>query len=395
MAASNVNLLAIRLGADDFQLSLIQFLPQMCTLMVLIPGGLFMDSLRNKKRIVIITLAAIMLGYLLCSVSPFAASLSIPFFLVSLSLAGSAMALYNIAWQSFFPNVIEQRMRNMVLTLRTRVTLLMTMLMPVLVGLVLTRIGAVNLKILAHQSFFFISVLLFLLTAFNFRKFRTSRPVTPKQVSLTEINEAFKKLLHNKPFLLFAGTILFFHMTWHFDWTLYFIGQVNYLQMNEFQVGLVPVGAAVVQLLTLRFWSRKNEQHGVVLPFTFGIIGLSLCPVSMIIAVSLPSSIGAHLFIIMHMIAHIPFCVITLNLFQCILQVTDNENVSFSMSVIACLICLSNAIMPVLGVALYHSLGGSIDGFRYTFVIIFALRIVATLLWILRWRYQSKMTLIS
>jgi MFS family permease len=70
--------------------------------------------------------------------------------------------------------------------------------------------------------------------------------------------------------------------------------------------------------------------------------------------------------------------------------VVDNENVSFTMSVFASLICLSNAIMPVIGVALYHSLGGNLNGFRYTFGIIFVLRIVAALIWLLRWRILSK-----
>jgi len=160
--------------------------------------------------------------------------------------------------------------------------------------------------------------------------------------------------------------------------------------MNEFQLGLVVFGAAAIQLLTIKFWSRQNERCGVTLPFTFGILGLSLCPIFMIASVSLPLSIGPHLFIIFHVLAHIPFCTITLNLFQNLLLVVDKKNVSFTMSVFASLICLSNAIMPVAGVALYHFLGHDLNGFRYTFGIIFLLRIVAALLWFLRWRMLRR-----
>ncbi|MCL2175454.1 MAG: hypothetical protein FWB73_05350, partial [Treponema sp.] len=150
------------------------------------------------------------------------------------------------------------------------------------------------------------------------------------------------------------------------------------------------LGAAAIQLLTLKFWSRKNERHGVVLPFTFGILGLSLCPVFMIVSVSLPLSLGPHLFILFHTFAHIPFCVVTLNLFQCILLVVDTQYRSFYMSVFASLLCLSNAVMPVAGVALYHSLGGDLNGFRYTFAIIFALRIIAAAFWLLWWKHHSS-----
>ncbi|MCL2265258.1 MAG: MFS transporter [Treponema sp.] len=391
IANSNFGLFAVRLGASDFQLSLVHFLPHIFTLLVLIPGGLIMDSLQNKKRIVIVMIALVMFGYLLCGISPFTASFAIQFFLGSLALAGSAVALYNIAWQTFFPGVVNMEKRNHVLTMRTRVTLIIGMIIPVLVGIVLMNIDEVNSKIIAHQMFFFGAVLLFLLAALNFKKFGMARQASaPKRVSLAEIKNAGKSLLHNKQFILFTIVALFFHITWHFDWTLYFIGQVNYLKMNELQIGLVQLGAAAIQLLTLKFWSRKNERHGVVLPFTFGILGLSLCPAFMIVSVSLPLSVAPHLFIILHTIAHIPFCVITLNLFQCILLVTKEEYRSFSMSVFASLLCLSNAIMPVAGVALYHFLGTDLNGFRYTFAIIFALRIIAALFWLLWWRKTRR-----
>jgi len=395
IASSNFNLFAVRLGASDFQLSLVQFLPHIFTLLVIIPAGLFMDSLHNKKRIVIIMMLVVMLGYLLCAVSPFADSFSIYFFLGSLALTGGAIALYNIAWQSFFPSVVNITTRNHVLTLRTRVTLIMGMLAPLLVGILLTRIENINGKIIAHQAFFISAFILFLLAIFNFKRFRKARHseseiTETKRLSLSEIKNAGKSLMHNKQFLLFTATALFFHMTWHSDWTLYFIGQVSYLKMNELQLGLVTLGAAAIQLITIKFWSRYNEKHGVVLPFTFGIIGLSLCPVFMIVAVSLPISLGPHLFIILHTAAHIPFCVVTLNLFQCLLLVIDNKYRSFYLSVFACLLCLSNAVMPVAGVILYHSLGEDLNGFRFTFAIIFALRIVAALLWLLWYKYQKQ-----
>jgi len=160
--------------------------------------------------------------------------------------------------------------------------------------------------------------------------------------------------------------------------------------MNEFQIGLTTLGATVVQFLTMRFWSRVNEKHGVVLPVAFGIIGLSLCPVAMIISLSLPISVAPYVFLTLHAIASLPLATTTLNMLQCLLQVTDEEYRSFSISVYTCLICLSNAVMPVAGVALYRSLGGGRDGLRYAFAIIFALRIIALFLWLLRRKWHKN-----
>jgi MFS family permease len=156
--------------------------------------------------------------------------------------------------------------------------------------------------------------------------------------------------------------------------------------MNEFQLGLVVAGQTSAQFLTVRFWSRKNERHGVVLPVTFGILGLSLCPLFMITAVSLPPAIGLYAFLIFHAASSLTLTTITLNMFQCLLQVADDEYRSFSISVFTCLTCFSNAIMPIAGVALYRALGGNISGMRYTYCIVFVLRIIAAGLWLLRWR---------
>jgi MFS family permease len=395
IAANNHNLFAIRLGANDYQLSLVQVMPQIFSLLFLIPGGLLIDRLHNKRRAVILTQVAMMFGYLLCSVSPFASAYSIYFFLVSLSLATCAMELYNISWLSFFPNVVDLTSRNRVLTLRTRVCLYVGMIMPLLVGAILVRVRSTGGKIMTHQGFYLSAIFLLLLAALNFRKFHTAQPsgpghITPGHIALPNIIKAGKSIARNKLFLFFTGAVLFFHATWHFDWTLYFIGKVNYLRMNEFQLGLVELVSAAVQLLTLKFWSRINERRGVVLPFTLGILGLSLCPVFMLTSVSLPASVGPHLFMLLHTLAYIPFCVVTLNLNQCLLLVVGEEYKSFSISFFTCLICLSHAVMPMVGVALYHAMGGDINGFRYSLGIIAALRIVAAGLWLLYWRFQSK-----
>jgi len=72
------------------------------------------------------------------------------------------------------------------------------------------------------------------------------------------------------------------------------------------------------------------------------------------------------------------------------LQVADEEYRSFSISVYTCLVCLSNAVMPVAGIALYRALGGDRNGLKLAFAIIFILRIAAAGLWLSRWRWQKN-----
>jgi len=399
IASNNNNLFALRLGAGDYQLSLVQFLPQLFTMLILIPGGLFAGSLHNKRRIIIGALITGAMGYLLCALSPLFRFMntgnelnpaySIYFFLAFLALAAGAMATYNISWQSFFPEVVSLQERNHVLTMRSHMDVFISIPLPLLVGTILLHTAAGRGKIIVHQSFYLCAALFLVLAAINYHRIKAVRPAAPKRVSFFETKKAMKSLVRNKQYMLYIGTALFFYMTWHFDWTLYFIGQVSYLKMNEFQIGLTTLGATTAQFLTMRFWSRVNEKHGVVLPVTFGILGLSLCPVAMIISTSLPVSIGPYVFLPLHAIVSLPLAAITLNMLQCLLQVADEEYRSFSISVYTCLICLSNAVMPVAGIALYRALGGDRNGLRLTFAIIFTLRIAAAFLWLVRRRWQK------
>jgi len=400
IANNNNNLFALRLGAGDYQLSLVQFLPQLFTMLILIPGGLFAGSLHNKRRIIIGALITGAVGYLLCALSPFfrvtpasnkiISADSIYFFLVFLAFAAGSMAMYNISWQSFFPEVVDIKDRNRVLTTRSHMDVFISIPLPLLVGTILLHTAAGRGKITVHQCFYFFASLFLVLTAINYRRIKAVRPAAPKRVSFFETKKAVKSLLNNKQYLLFIAAALFFYMMWHFDWTLYFIGQVNYLKMNEFQIGLTTLGSTTAQFLTMRFWSRINEKHGVVLPVTLGILGLSLCPIVMIISTSLPVSIAPFVFLPLHAIVSLPLATTTLNMLQCLLQVADEEYRSFSISVYTCLVCLSNAVMPVAGIALYRALGGDRKGLRLAFAIIFILRIAAAGLWLSRWRWQKN-----
>jgi len=383
-AANTNNLFALRLGAGEIHLAMLQFLPQVLNLFLLIPAGLFADSLRNKRRMLTgsLTMAAIL--FLAVGAVGFSSVQPLLLFLAFLAMANGAIMLYSTAWQGYFPEVVEPEKRNDVLTLRTRMSMLVSFFIPLLTGSVLSAIPSDRGKIIAHQIFYGMVAILLLCNVVHLRKITAIDPVPPKKFKFEEIKKAGARLVKNRPFIMFAGVALLFHMTWHFDWTLYFIGQVNYLHMNELQLSLAVVGATAVQFTTLRFWSKRNLKHGVEKPVVFGIIGLAFHGLVMVIATALPLSIGPIVFIILHSLATWTLSTISLNFFQCLLPVLDKEYRSFSASVYTMLIALSNALMPLAGVAIYRGLGGGIDVIRTIYAFVFVLRIVAGGLWWLR-----------
>ncbi|MCL2372090.1 MAG: MFS transporter [Defluviitaleaceae bacterium] len=391
IAGNNNNLFAQRLGAGDFHLAMLQFIPQMAILLILIPAGLFADSLKNKRRMMTVALFAAGVFFSLAGFSAFLPAFAVYFFLGFLALANlSNMGFYNLAWQAYFPEAVSEEARNTVLTFRARMTMLVQLVVPLVVGTILTSIASDQGKIAAHQLFYILAVALTISNAFHIRKIKAINPAKPKHISWAEMKTAAKRLAGNKQFIIFCATILFFHMMWHMDWTLFFIGQRNYMEMNEFMLSLTPVVGMLAQLVTLKFWSRNNAKQGVEKPLTYGMLGLIASPIAIIVGVSLPANIGPWAFLAIHGVGHLAFANITLNLFQCLLKVVDNENRSFSISVYTCLITLSNAVMPLAGVAVYRGFGGDVNALRITFALLIATRLVAAGFWMLRLRYAGE-----
>ncbi|MCL1845508.1 MAG: MFS transporter [Defluviitaleaceae bacterium] len=406
IAANNNNLFAQRLGADEFQLSMLQFLPQMLSLVLLVPMGLMTDSFANKRRMLSAALVMAGIFFAIASMAAFVPDVlpDVPvyFFIAFLALANVSVGVMNIAWQSYFPEVVPENAwtegvkesRNNVLTFRARMTMIIQLIAPLSIGIILTSIASDAGKIAAHQIFYILAAVLLISNAIHFRKIKAVRPAEPKRVSLKQLKTAAGRLSKNRLFILFALVILFFHMTWHADWTLYFIGQRNYLEMNEFLLSLTPVVAMIAQLVTLKRWSRNNLKQGVEKPLVWGILGLALCPAAMIIGVSIPiRAVGIPVFLLLHAVGHLAFANITLNLFQCLLKVVDEEYRSFSISVYTVLITLSNAVMPVAGVAMYRGFGAAVGdgrtGLVITFAILFFARILAGGVWTLYVKYAA------
>ena len=174
-------------------------------------------------------------------------------------------------------------------------------------------------------------------------------------------------------------------MTWQLDWTLHFLGQVRYLELNEAWLSYVSIGGTLVQFLSVGLWRRVNEKMGVRSGIILGNAGLACCCLSMLAATSVPASVGPGLFLVLNTLSNITFPTVPLNLLQCLLQGIPEKNKTLSISIYTMFIALSNAFMPMIGVRIYTALGADLKAYQITFWIIFCLRLISIGFWTLRW----------
>lgn len=388
---NNNYLFATRLGASDFKLSLVMMLPQLVGLLVLIPGGILTDRMANKRRMVITSLALLIIFYILIGFSPALGSYKLEAFLILLAISTGPMTVYNTSWQAYFSDIVPIEERNGILTYRTALTFLIGIIIPLGSGWLLTSAATTGSKIKIHQAFFFISGVLLLLQIFVLKQIKGSHThAASSGIGIRNLKSALADLAHNRKFLGFVSVAMFFYMTWMIDWTLYYIGEVNYLKMNEAWLSYVNIGNCIAQFVTLGFWSRLNVKRGVRFGIIFGNLGLATYAIGMVISTSIPENQGKVVFLIFNIISSLGMATVTLNILQCLLQVIPEKNKTLNISIYTVLVTLSNAVMPFIGISIYTRLGGNLKALHTIFWMIFALRLASTGLWTLRWWLLRK-----
>lgn len=385
LIGSNNNLFATRLGAGNFELSLVIMLPQLVGMIVLIPGGILTDRMRNKRNMVSAALAALTILYVLIGFVPALGAYRLGAFLTLLAISTGPLTIYNVSWQAYFSDVVHIDSRNNILTVRTGISFLIGISIPLISGAMLASAAATPDKIRLHQVFYWIAGALLLIQIFILSRIKSDVKQHRAGINIKMLKSAFIELAHNRKFLSFVSVAIFFYLFWHIDWTLYFIGQVNYLGMNEAWLSYISIGNAMIQFLTIGIWSRINAKRGVRYAIIFGSLGLAFCPVAMIVSTGIPGVGGRITFLILNTLANTSLATTSLNILQCLLQVLPEDNKTLNISIYTVLVSLSNAVMPLIGVSAYTALGADLKALHTIFWIIFLLRIVSTGLWTLRW----------
>lgn len=385
LIGNNNNLFATRLGANEFELGLLITIPQLVGMFVLLPGGILTDRMKNKRSMVISSLFLVMVFYIMIGFVPMLDYYKFAAFLILLAISTGPMTIYNVSWQAYFSDLVNVEERNRIITYRTAISFLIGIIIPLGSGAILAKAYNISEKVKIHQLYFWIGGVLLLLQILVLKKIKNEAKMSPSKINIRQLKTVLVELAHNKKFLGFVSVAMFFYLTWHIDWTLYFIGQVNYLKLNEVWLSYISIGNAIIQFVTIGFWSRLNNKYGVRFGIIFGNLGLALCPISMIIATSLPISSGKIVFLVLNTLANLTFATVTLNILQCLLQVLPESNKTLNIAIYTILVTLSNAFMPLFGVMIYSKLGANLWALHTIFWTIFFLRIISSGLWTLRW----------
>lgn len=378
------NLFATALGATDSQIGLVQTVPNVAAVLLLLPLGMLADRLRSSRTIPLISLLCIAAGFFTMSLVPAFGSFAMPAFFLSLVFTVGGPVIYNAQWQNFFGDVVDDAQRNPALTRRNRYMFAVGIAAPLFCSAVMTTFrGGMNGLGMFRLFFLMCGCAMLAQAAVVFSIPAPVHTALPAKAS----QSTWKPLLRSRKFLLFFLPITFFHMSWQADWSMWYIGQVQYLHLTEAQItsfsGLFNIG----QLAALGILSRQVQKKGTDRVLPLAALGLISCPLIMIVCSLLPQAARMPVFTVLVTVLNATQCATNLCIVQILLRVAPKGCRSMAASLYTLTLTLSNCIMPMLGVQIYRALGAD-----YRALLMFnggltAVRIFAWLL--LLWRNRQ------
>lgn len=382
------NLYATNLGATDAQIGLIQLVPNAAAMLLMLPLGILSDRAKSSRTVPLVMLLCMIVGYVAMGLVPAAGSARMTMFFAALAFTVGGPVLYGAQWQNFFGDVVAMEGRNRVLTVRNRFMFIIGIAAPILCGVLMGLCSDTQGKLMVLQIFFLVCAAVTFAQAVVISRIRT--PVrnaeTSRGVSLKQVGQTIVRLARNRSFRLFYIPVVIFYMIWQMDWSMWYIGQVQYLGLNEAELSITSGVFNVGQLVAVGILSRSVRRRSADYALIFAAAGLLTCPFIMMGSSLLPPAMRFPAFTVLMTVLNAPQCAVNLCVVQILLRVAPAECRSLAVSLFTLSTTLTNSFMPLLGVQLYTAMGTGYGAFIAFNSLTAVLRVAALLMLI--WRYH-------
>lgn len=391
LATVFTNMYATRLGATATEIGLISSGPQFFAMLLLIPASLLASRSENSRRPV--EISALLTGafYGLAASAPFMGPAAIPVLILFISLGNALQNVYNSVWQNYFSTAVPVTRRNRAFSFRTSLTFLAAMISVLSAGKVLSLAADDLSRIRLYQICYALAFVAALVQFFLLRRSPEGER-SAKNTQFKVLKQAFRQLLANKRFSVFAAIVLFFHAGWYMGWPLFFLTQVHYCGADESWLSLTTVSGSLMQLLTVRKCSSLIERRGSHAGLIVGMLGLCFSPFFCLIAISMPAAVRMPTLLVLNMLVCATFPSFTMSLLHRLLAEIPQEDRNLNLAIFNTGILAVNALMQMSAIWVYQLGGENLVGMIIAQLICGTLRVSGTLLYIFWSRRAGRAT---
>lgn len=378
-------ILAVKLGATDFQLGLLTSLPALLSLLAMIPGAIIVGRYRSPLPCVVRYAAMHRVGFLALAALPWLAvspwakgpGFSVALlFIIILSLMNFPAAVAGVAWTSLMGDLFPADIRGQVFGERNMLTGLVSLLGTMVAGYVLGSVGFPwNYSLLFVASFAFTMGSLYYLTRLREpleEPLDASRVVTMAAAASPAggVVRSLLQVFTNRSFTGFAWGAFIMHVGMNLPvsiWTILFVRQ---LHLSEEWIGAFATIAGATSMVSYPLWGRLADRRGNRWVFLVSCLGFVPLPF-LYSFVRSPVPI-----IFLQIAAGLAGAGFTLALFNRLLELAPESRRADYIGVFNTLMGLTGFLMPVIGVWVY-----TLAGMRTVFAASSLIRVAAV--WVL------------
>lgn len=372
-----IGIFAVRLGASNYQIGLLSSAPALVALLAMIPGAKYVDSRSNKKRVTAAFMWAHRLFFFLLALIPLFAEDSRATILVILIAAMNFPgSISNVGWQGFIANVVPAERRAAAFADRNRLMNIVGTLAVLAAG----RILDIMPYPLGYRMMFTLAFVLAIgeiwvfsrLTEFSPRGMTRAGQDIPWQRFLLDLPRSIaadiKGMAHQRRFLRFMATSLFFHFAWQVAWPLFTLYQTKELGANNLWISILTLGNTGGSLLGYGFWVRYSHRHGSLRTLFTSTLGIFIVPLVYAYSRSLMT------IALFNILTGVIFSGVMLSLFNTLLDMTPEERRTTYIGYYNTAINVSAIAAPLAGVAMLN-----LFGYKVAFLVAALLRLLGSL----------------
>ena len=330
------------LGASNYQVGLINSLPQFIGMFGMLIGSAILNKLPEKRKFTAYSFLftrLFLLGMFFVMFIPREYSSWVFVLLVGFMNLPGAFA--NLSWQAFIGDLIPEKRRSGFFSHRNMVLTIVGMVVTFIIGIGLQFCSKTNP--VPYQFLFLLTFLAGIVEVYYLLKhveFKKAKPGEEKK-GMLGIN-SFK----DKRFVYFLICGLCFNFTWQMAWALFSIFQIKYAHATGFWISVITVANQIGQIASYKWWGRMADKHGnakMMIPVS---LGMAAAPILTILSKNM-----VYLTII-NGLSGLFVSGTVLLLFNLLLEVTNKENRDSFISQYNILLAIVGFIAPQFGVLL-------------------------------------------
>lgn len=253
-----VGIYAIKLGANDFEVSLLNSLPALMVVLGVIPVAVIINRTKDVHKFSYILLYIARTFYFLLALVPLLNKSIEPAVLVLLVgiMNLPAMAV-GMCWQSFMSDLIPPEYRSKVFADRNFWTTVLGTGVVFITGWLLDMMSFPK----SYQVIFTVAFIFGLIESYYFSKFHVIKAnKTIKKRS--NIYHAFKDMMKSKKFIFFNLSSFLFYFVWMMAWPVFTVYKVNNLHANNAWMSIFTIVSSIGSIISFYKWANIADKKG-------------------------------------------------------------------------------------------------------------------------------------